>query len=565
MASRPPLVSADGFTPLRPGSGVPYRAADRFSQELANYNPGLFSADSAWLPYRDTIAARVQDIARNNGWASGLLQRLVDQAIGASFRLNWMPDLELMGLDPAPLRAWVRTVERKFRAWAMDPRHYCDASERNSLVGLLGILFRHRLADGECLALPHWIRRPDTPYRTALQVISPERLSTPSGKVEGKRLRGGIEQDGFGRPLAFHIRKSHPGDVYADALDGCQWVRVPRKTAWGRLRCLHFFEQEEGEQTRGKSLLAPVVEQFVMQGRYARTEMQAAVLNAVLSAWVKSSMDPGVVIQALAGNSNNLESSLSAFGTVRNQFHDRNPALMDGVRLPILFPGDEINFADTSRPHAQYAEFEGAVLRNIAAATGMSYEQLAQDWSKTNYSSARAALLESWKFLTARREHFAQGVATPLFALWLEDAIDCGEVTLPPGAPGFWDAYPLWVRCQWTLGPGRGWVDPTKEIDASHSRMKWGLSSLAAEAAEQGRDWEDNAEQLAAERERFTELGLVHPMDADQPARAAPAADPDDDTAEGAADGAAPASARLTVYEQRMAALRQKATERMAA
>ncbi|MDT7953495.1 MAG: phage portal protein [Acetobacteraceae bacterium] len=54
------------------------------------------------------------------------------------------------------------------------------------------------------------------------------------------------------------------------------------------------------------------------------------------------------------------------------------------------------------------------MLRHIASALGTSAEQLSQDWSKTNYSSARAALLESWKTLIRRRMDFATGVATPV-------------------------------------------------------------------------------------------------------------------------------------------------------
>ena len=37
-------------------------------------------------------------------------------------------------------------------------------------------------------------------------------------------------------------------------------------------------------------------------------------------------------------------------------------------------------------------EFEQSLLRYIAAALGVSYEQLSKDYSQTNYSSARAAM-----------------------------------------------------------------------------------------------------------------------------------------------------------------------------
>ncbi|WP_233873906.1 phage portal protein [Paraburkholderia adhaesiva] len=37
------------------------------------------------------------------------------------------------------------------------------------------------------------------------------------------------------------------------------------------------------------------------------------------------------------------------------------------------------------------------------------------DWSKTNYSSARAALLEAWKTLQRRRDKFWLNFASPFY------------------------------------------------------------------------------------------------------------------------------------------------------
>jgi hypothetical protein len=111
----------------------------------------------------------------------------------------------------------------------------------------------------------------------------------------------------------------------------------------------------------------------------------------------------------------------------------------------------------------------------------------------------RAALLESWKFLSARRDHFGAGMATPFFAAWLEDAIDNGTITLPKGAPDFWEAYAAYTQCRWN-GPPRGWVDPTKEVEAAIMRMEGGLTTLQDEAQEAGSDWMSTAQQQAYER-----------------------------------------------------------------
>lgn len=57
--------------------------------------------------------------------------------------------------------------------------------------------------------------------------------------------------------------------------------------------------------------------------------------------------------------------------------------------------------------------------------------------------------------------------------------------------------------------PGRGWVDPVKEAQACQIRMDIRLSTLEAECAGQGLDWEEVLEQRVREKAKLAELGLT--------------------------------------------------------
>ena len=153
----------------------------------------------------------------------------------------------------------------------------------------------------------------------------------------------------------------------------------------------------------------------------------------------------------------------------------------------------------------------------------MTYEQLSMDWGQVNYSSARAALLEVWRGFTARKEHFAQQFMAPIYAGWLEEAIDRGTITLPKGAPGFAQAKAAYCSAKW-IGPGRGWVDPHKEATAAAERLAAGLSTLERECAEQGEDYLETIQQRARERKEMIALGLD--PDANSERKSTP---PDDD------------------------------------
>ena len=76
--------------------------------------------------------------------------------------------------------------------------------------------------------------------------------------------------------------------------------------------------------------------------------------------------------------------------------------LEGGTFIP-LYPGDKMTPFTPSRPAPQFANFVEAVARQIGVAAGMPYELVMKDFSTTNYSSARASLLEAWRFFINRR------------------------------------------------------------------------------------------------------------------------------------------------------------------
>src|SRR4051794_30245585 len=67
------------------GSGTPYDAASLFSQDIGDWHPSLWSPDIEINPHRDRMVARLRDLVRNDGWASGAITSLVDATIGANF------------------------------------------------------------------------------------------------------------------------------------------------------------------------------------------------------------------------------------------------------------------------------------------------------------------------------------------------------------------------------------------------------------------------------------------------------------------------------------------------
>ena len=54
--------------------------------------------------------------------------------------------------------------------------------------------------------------------------------------------------------------------------------------------------------------------------------------------------------------------------------------MLGNARLPMLYPGEKINSVAANRPTGNFKEFEAAVLRNVAAGTGLSAQQVSNNW-----------------------------------------------------------------------------------------------------------------------------------------------------------------------------------------
>lgn len=498
------------------GSALPYEASRVDTPEMGSWYPWIRSPDSEINYWRDRMVARARDLARNDGWASGGITRILDNTVGAHLRLSSKPDWQYLRLFSKKFDAvWAdefrKAVEALWRVYSEDLGHWNDVTRQLTTSQQMRLALRHKLIDGEDLIVNHWfpdrVGRGAAQYATAFLVVDPDRLSNPYQMVDTKYLRGGVEIDDDGVPLAYHIRKAHQNDTY-NAPESMEWERIEREDDDGWRRVIHDFERDRAGQNRGIGIFTPVLSHAKMLARYYGIELQAATVATIFGTYVTSPFDPKMVESAMDSDGE----ELGFYQDLRADWSKERPAMLNGVRVPTLAPGEEIKQVAAAHPHSGFGEFAHEMLRSIAAALGVSAEQITQDWSKTNYSSARAALLESWKTLNRRSTEFKIGTATPMFATWLQEVMERGDLrsVLPSGAPEFIEASTAYARCGW-LGVARGWVDPVKERQGAALGMDIGLSTLRDEAAEQGRDWEEVIAQRAIEIRTFKEHGIPLP------------------------------------------------------
>ena len=531
--ARAGVPGPDGTTTYggMPGALFPYDASQWTSQEMGNWMPVIRSPDAEINIFRDRMVARSRDLVRNSGWASGGITRILDNVVGTKMRLVAQPDYRGLALrfglstfDSKWAAEFRSAAEALYRGFSESTGRWNDVGRQLTMGQQFRLAMRHKLIDGESLALAYWmperVGAGGSDYATAFLLVDPDRLSNPMQMMDSTFMRGGVEIDTHGVPIAAHIRKAQQNDWYS-TLEANTWERVEHEDDDGWRRIYHDFEHDRAGQHRGIGVFSSVLSHMKMLSSYYGIELQAATLAATFGTYVTSPYDPALVQDAL-GAEDDVE--LGQYQGMRAEWAKERPAMLNGVKMPTLFPGEKIETVAAQHPHGNFDSFAHEMLCVFAAATGVSVEQVTQDWSRTNYSSARASLMETWKTLMRRRDEFCANTATPMYGTWLWEAMDRGELPLPAGAPRYCEAPTQYSRAKW-LGPARGYIDGVKEPQGAQLRMEMGLTTLSDEAGEQSADWEEQLDQREIEIKAFKERGIPVPQwgvdPADEPGKTA--------------------------------------------
>lgn len=514
--------------PVEKALGGGLEGAERNNRETLMWDPNMGSPDQIINRSKALADARGQDITQNDGYATGAVALHRDNIVGAQYRLNAQPDYLALGATEEWAEQFQIYVESKFNLMADSPDCWFDASRKNTLTGLVRLAIGGFLMTGEVLGTSEWIvGERNRPFKTAFQMISPARLCNPNEMADDNYLRRGMVLDFRGRCTGYHIRSGFPFDPYGVQY---KWTLVPSQKPWGRKLVCHIVEQLLPEQNRGIADMVAVLKQMKMTKTFQEITLQQAVVAATYAAAIESELPAGMVFEQMGGGGTSFEGISEYIGnymSMMGEYLDASKNIaIDGVKMPHLFPGTKLNIKNLGAPGGVGDGFERSLLRHTAAALGLSYEQFSRDYTNTNYSSARASMGETWKFMSSRKKMVADRLATYIYQLWLEEDIQAGNAPLPPGKDKSWFYEPLvkdaLSACTW-IGASRGQIDELKETQAAILRIKSGLSTYEIEIGRLGEDFRKIFAQRAREDRLIEKLGLTFQMDAQKSASGASA------------------------------------------
>lgn len=428
---------------------------------------------------------RTRDLNRNDPISAGATDTMAINIVGQGLAPQSKLRAEALGIKEDKARELQRQIENIWELWTDN----ADSGNRLSFDELQFLALRKIVEDGEILAIPAMADESWRPLKRVVELIETDRLNPLNAKTAVGNTTG-IQVGNRGEPVKYWISPVDYQNQVAGAYNITPPVAIDARDPQGRPKVLHVFRANRPGQLRGVPFFAPALTMFKDLADYLEAEVVAARVAACLAIFV-TRQDP-------------------AMGALANAAQDpasgkRVEAIEPGM-VSYLSPGEGISMVDPKRGGETFNHFVEGVLRLIGVSLGLPYELLVKDFSKTNYSSARAALLEGRRQFITWRSWFASKFCRPLWGLVIEEAYLRGMLDLPD----FYEHRTEYLRVNW-VGGSWGWVDPQKEILSSKMAIDFGLSTYAEEVAGQGRSWDEVLQQRKREQDRIKELGLIIP------------------------------------------------------
>lgn len=441
-------------------------------RENANWRVINESAEMTDRMDRDVVRARARDLERNSDIMNSVIGAYARNIFGAGYRLRASTGDETQ--DTRLEELWTEWCKKK----------NCDVTGTQSFQAMMRMAVRRKKVDGGILFLKCYTAGGLIPFK--LQALEVDELdaSVISPKNKGNKVAGGIEYNSFNRPIGYYIRQY--------AIDGMTAMEAKYVDAKDIIFC---YTKTRPSQVREISDMAPTITRIRDVNEFMKSVSVKERILACLSVFIKrlfpESGIPGRERQR---------------ARTEKEYNYQGKTLTPGM-IQYLNQGDEVQVVNPSGQATDAASYVKQEMRMIASGQGISYEAMSRDMSESNYSSARQGAIEDELTYEEDRNLLLE-LMDEIYETFVISLVLTGMVDFP----NFWDEKGQYLKHKWIQAPKK-WIDPAKEANANKTALATGQKTWADMAAENGKDWKDQvneiAEILAYGKEKGIDMGGV--------------------------------------------------------
>jgi lambda family phage portal protein len=456
------------------------------SRLTAGWGSSVTSADSEIVSSLRTMRSRCRELVRDASFARRGKIIVVNNVIGSGIGMQAQVRTTRDDLN----QRINSDIEEAHENWAAAEN--CHTGGRLHFSAIEQFCMGQVFEAGEIFIREHFRAFGNSKIPYALEVIEPERVLDefqPSAVDPRLRVRMGVELDIYHRPVNYLIRSIHPGDVRYSSQDVDRIERVPAD------EIIHLGIIDRWPQTRCVPWMHAAMRKLEDTEGYSYAEIVRARAQANIVGGLKTPREYGEEVKDENGNVTNRQVTSEA-GT-----------------FEVLYQDEEMQFPTPTSPNSSADGFLRFLLREIAAGIGVSYESLSRDYSQSNYSSSRLALLDDRDLWRIFQMWFIRSFRMRVHRHFIQQAVLGRAVPSIPIESYAADPHKFEkVRFK---PRGWSWVDPTKEVEAYKEAIKAGLTTRTDVIAQtaNGRDREDIDEEREQELKESKEMGLVYDTD----------------------------------------------------
>lgn len=461
------------FSPERAYRRQAYRQA---YNELRNYDAGNYdrpsqnwrvinqSAEITDRYSRDNIRARARDLERNSDVMTSVVGAFKRNVVGSGFQIQ-------AKTEEADLN---KTIERTWKRWCK--KQNCDVTGTQSLNQMIRMAVERKKVDGGILFVKRYTHDGFVPFKLQMIEVDELDISVMQPKFAGNKVVGGIEINQWNRPVGYYIRQY---DVQGFQVTEPVWVDAKD--------VIFYFTKKRPTQIREISDMTATIPRIRDINEYMQAVSIKQRIEACLSVFIKKSLPTQGIGRQGAGASDrvNYDGKLLSPGMIKE-----------------LNAGDDIQVVNPTGQGADATSFTKLQQRLVGAGVGISYEATSRDMSEATYSSARQGMIED-ELTYGEEKELLMEVLDEIYETFVISAVLCGALNIP----AFWNDKERYLSHDWTQEP-KPWIDPQKESRANETALQTGQKTYKQIAAENGRDWRDQVDDIAEVIEYGREKGI---------------------------------------------------------
>lgn len=444
---------------------------DAASYEKNNRNWAVLNESAETIDgfERDIVRARARDLERNSDIMNAVVGAFKRNVVGGGYHVQAKTDNPELN----------QQIEKLWKKWCK--KQNCDVTGTQSLNQMIRMAVERKKIDGGILFIKTYTKNGIVPFQ--LQAIEVDEIDATSVVPKNKKNRvvNGVEYNRYNKPLGFYIKQ-----YSIDGMEANESRYVPAKDV------IFYFSKRRPSQIREMSDMSPTVTRIRDVNEFMVAVSVKERINACLSVFIKKAI-PTVGI----GRNTNVNTCQCGDGKASYEGKTLTPGM-----IKELNQGDEIQVVNPSGQASDATMFTKQQLRLIGAGQGLSYESTSRDMSQSTYSSARQGWIEDDLTYSEEKELLLE-VLDEIYETFIISAMLCGALDIP----NLFSEKDNYFAHEWTQEP-KPWIDPYKESNANMVALRTGQKTFKTIAAENGKDWKDQLNDMAEVVTYGNEIGL---------------------------------------------------------